>query len=186
MYALGFTLFNVGELVGALGTGLLVQFIPYSYISFIGLVIHILSYILYGMASQGWMLLLSRPISGLFIGSSLALAPTYFSETHELYLAALRQHGEEPEKRKRVQIKDVLYAFHALVMAGGFLLGTGEHLLVDCDRVGGGGGGGGGGLESLLFLSPLERYPRNIVYARQFMPPPPPLTLLRDSSPLPP
>ena len=178
MYALGFTLFNVGELVGALGTGLLVQFIPYSYISFIGLVIHILSYILYGMASQGWMLLLSRPISGLFIGSSLALAPTYFSETHELYLAALRQHGEEPEKRKRVQIKDVLYAFHALVMAGGFLLGTGEHLLVDCDRV-------GGGAWIIAVPVPPWEIPKKYcvckaVHASL------PLTLLRDSSPLPP
>jgi len=123
MYALGFTLFNVGELVGAFITGLLVQFIPYSYISFIGLVIHILSYVLYGMSTQGWMLLLSRPFSGLFIGSSLTLAPTYFSETSELYIRELRQYGD---KKKNVQIKDVLYAFHSVVMAGGFLLGTGE------------------------------------------------------------
>ena len=59
MYASGFTLFNVGELVGALVTGLLIQFVPYSYISFIGLVIHILSYVLYAVSTQGWMLLLS-------------------------------------------------------------------------------------------------------------------------------
>ena len=137
MYALGFTLFNVGELVGAFSTGLLVQFIPYSYISFIGLVIHILSYVLYGMATEGWILLLSRPLSGYFIGSSLALAPTYFSETHELYLAALRQQGEKSDKKKAVQIKDILYAFHAVVMACGFLLGIGEwaagihHLIVE-------------------------------------------------------
>ena len=123
MYALGFTLFNVGELVGAFITGLLVQFIPYSYISFIGLVIHILSYVLYGMSTRGWMLLLTRPFSGLFIGSSLTLAPTYFSETSELYIRELRQYGD---KKKNVQIKDVLYAFHSVVMAGGFLLGMGE------------------------------------------------------------
>jgi len=123
MYALGFTLFNVGELVGAFITGLLVQFIPYSYISFIGLVIHILSYVLYGMSTQGWMLLFSRPFSGLFIGSSLTLAPTYFGETSELYIRELRQYGD---KKKNVQIKDVLYAFHSVAMAGGFLLGTGE------------------------------------------------------------
>ena len=135
MYASGFTLFNVGELVGALVTGLLIQFVPYSYISFIGLVIHILSYVLYAVSTQGWMLLLSRPFSGLFVGSNLALAPTYFSDTHELYLAALRKHGEEPENKKGVQIKDILYAFHALVMAGGFLLGTGEYLVADRDRV---------------------------------------------------
>ena len=87
------------------------------------------------MSTQGWMLLLSRPFSGLFVGSNLALAPTYFSDTHELYLAALRKHGEEPENKKGVQIKDILYAFHALVMAGGFLLGTGEYLVADRDRV---------------------------------------------------
>ena len=126
MYAFAFTVLNIGELIGALSTGMLAQFVSYGYISFAGLMIHILSYVLYALSTQGWMLIVSRLFSGIVIGSSFALAPSYFSETHELYLAQLKQLGEEPEQKKKVQIKDVLYAFHALSMAGGFLLGMGE------------------------------------------------------------
>ena len=70
------------------------------------------------------MMILARLMSGAFFGAEYTLAPAYFSESYDEYLAVLKELGEK--EKRRVKTKDVLNAAHAISMTVGTAVGTGE------------------------------------------------------------
>ena len=55
--------------------------------------------------------MLSRLLSGGFIGVILTLAPAYFGHTNDAYVMALKELGKK-RKDTDVQVKDFLFATH--------------------------------------------------------------------------
>ena len=124
LYALSITLYFLGESIGALATGFLVQIVPHWYITLGGFLLHTLGYVVYALTTEGWMLMLSKVLSGSFLGVILTQVPTYFSHTNDVYIAALKELDKDV---KNTQVKDILLAFFSLVLALRFLIGIGKY-----------------------------------------------------------
>ena len=83
-----------------------------------------LGYLMYALTTERWMLMLSKLLSGGFLGVILTQLPTYFSHANDVYIAALKDFGKDV---KNTQVKDILLAFFSLVLALGFLIGIGKY-----------------------------------------------------------
>lgn len=116
-------LFHAGATTGALLAALLVRVIPYWYLLLFSLITHTVSYILYGMATSGWLIAFSKLLSGLFIGMEKTVTFAYFGESYNDYLAVLEELGRSESKRTRM--KDRLFALHSIGVNVGYLVGPG-------------------------------------------------------------
>ena len=142
LYALSITLYFLGEFIGALATGLLLQIVPHWYIALTGLLLHTLGYVMYAVTTEGWMLMLSKMLSGSFLGVILTQVPTYFSLTNDVYVAAQKELNQDV---KNTQVKDILLAFFAFILALGFLIGIGKYADPVC---------GAKGMKCVVFPNP--------------------------------
>lgn len=124
-YSASIALFYTGEFIGAIIAGFLIQIVPYWYVTLASLLIYTVSYVMYALTTMGWLLILSRLLSGGFIGVIVTVAPTYFGHTNEMYVMALKELGK-CVKDSNVRVKDSLFALHSLGLGCGFLIGTGE------------------------------------------------------------
>ena len=116
--------FNVGALVGALGTGLATKYIPYWHIILVGLISHTVGYVIYPLATTGWLIIISKFLSGLFVGQELTVALAYFAESSLDYQAAHKALGNS--KVKSDTIRNRLFALHNIGVDIGYVLGPGE------------------------------------------------------------
>ena len=123
-YSWVITLFNVGALAGALGTGFAIKYIPYWHIILFGLVSHTLGYVIYALTNTGWLIMISKFMSGIYIGLELTVALAYFAESSLDYQAAHKALGNT--KVKSVTIRNRLFALHNLGVNVGYVLGPGE------------------------------------------------------------
>ena len=123
-YSWSITAISIGQFVGALLAGFFVKVLPYWPVTFGALLLHTTGYLLYALATEGWMIILARLLSGAFIGAEFTLAPAYFSESYDEYLTALKELGEK--ETRKFKAKDILNAAHAISMAIGTAIGTGE------------------------------------------------------------
>ena len=121
LYALSITLYFLGESIRAFATGFLVQIVPHWYIALGGFLLHTLGYVVYAATTEAWMLMLSKVLSGSFLG---VMVPIYFSRTNDVYIAALKGLDKDV---KNTQVKDILLAFFSLVLALRFLIGIGTY-----------------------------------------------------------
>ena len=63
-----------------------------------------LGYLMYALTTERWMLMLSKLLSGGFLGVILTQLPTYFSHANDVYIAALKDFGKDV---KNTQVKDI-------------------------------------------------------------------------------
>ena len=117
-------MFNIGALVGGLITGVVLKFIPYWYVILFGLLSHTLGYLVYAVTTVGWLIMLSKFFSGLYISLAMALALTYYAETSVDYQAAHKALGNDEVKAGAV--KNRLFAIYQLGIAVGYTVGPGE------------------------------------------------------------
>ena len=75
------------------------------------------------MATQGWLIIISKLLSGIFIGMEKTVTFAYFGESYNDYLATLERLGKEESKSARM--KDRLFALHSIGVNAGYLLGPG-------------------------------------------------------------
>ena len=123
-YSWSITAISIGQFTGALLAGVLVKVLSYWPVTFGALLAHTIGYLLYAFATEGWMMMFARLLSGAYVGAEFTLAPAYFSESHDEYLTALKELGEK--EAKKFKAKDILNAAHSIVMAIGTALGTGK------------------------------------------------------------
>jgi len=117
--------FNFGAFVGALGAGFLIKFLPYWHLMLAGLLLHTLGYILYAVTTHGWLILISKLLSGLFIGMEMTIALAYFAENSVNYQAALKEMGKD--KRTISGLRGKLFALDNIAVNIGYLLGPGKY-----------------------------------------------------------
>ena len=70
------------------------------------------------------MIIVSRFLTGMFVGMQSVIAYTYFGASYEKYLQALGGARKE-EERKTTRVKDTLFALFALSANMGTLFGPG-------------------------------------------------------------
>ena len=125
-YSWSITAINIGKLVGALLSGFLVKILPFWPVTFGALFLHTTGYLLYALATEGWMMIIARLMTGAFLGAEFTLAPAYFGKTYDKYLTALKDLGEK--ENSRFKAKDTLNAVHAISLAIGTAIGIGKLL----------------------------------------------------------
>ena len=123
-YSWVITVFNVGAVLGSLMGGLLLRWVPYWHLLIASLSLHTLGYILYAMATTGWLVMLSKLLSGVFIGAEMTLALAYFGESNSAYRAALKETGRGEGGANHV--KHTLFALHSVGVNVGYVFGPGR------------------------------------------------------------
>lgn len=123
------TLFNIGALIGAIVCGVLVKYIPYWHLILISLMTHTIGYVIYAVTYVGWLIMISKVLSGFFIGAEMALALSYFAESSVEYDLLLQDSGK---KTSKVSLKATLFALHNMGVSIGYIFGPGEFLPLDC------------------------------------------------------
>ena len=119
--------FNIGAALGAFSSGALIKFIPYWHMILSSLILHTLGYVLYAIATTGWVVMLSKLMSGTFNGAQMTLSLAYISESIAVYDKALKELGEDDDK-KASRIKNRLFAFLSFGSNIGYFLGTGMYI----------------------------------------------------------
>ena len=113
----------VGSFTGSLVTGFAIQVVPYWYIMLFGLSTHTLGYLVYTFANSAWLIMLSKFLSGVYIGLAVTFALAYFSESSLDYQAAHKALGNDEVKAPVVRNR--LFALYQLGIGVGYVLGPG-------------------------------------------------------------
>ena len=78
---------------------------------------------LYALTNSGWIIILSKLLSGLYLGAEMTLVHTYIGESTIDYQEALMELGEDIKKATRV--KHRLFGMHSVGNDIGYILGAG-------------------------------------------------------------
>ena len=124
-YSLLISATNVGTIIGGLVCGFLVRIVPYWYLWAVSLVAHTISYVMYCVVHQGWLMMISRLLAGYFAGAILTLGFSYFTDTSVLYVEELTGAKTESER-----VRNYLFATFSFSMNLGFLLGPGKRFVL--------------------------------------------------------
>lgn len=122
-YSTLISLFNVGALVGAVLCGFLVKCLPYWHLIMFSLFAHTIGYILYAVTYIGWIISVSKFLSGFFIGAELTLALSYFAESSVEY-HNLRSDIDLKSKSSS-QLRNMLFSLHNIGVNIGYIFGPG-------------------------------------------------------------
>ena len=112
---------NIGGFLGGILGIFFTTILPYWFSFMISLACHTFGFLLYAIVSQGWMMIVSRLLTGIFCGLHRSLAFAYFAVTYEYYIS------ETQESKKYCRIKDLLFALYTVSTSIGFLVGAGMH-----------------------------------------------------------
>ena len=107
-------------------TGFLVSCVPYWYLFITAVGSHVLGYTLYGVATQGWHLIVSQTLAGYFIGSQFTVCYSYASESSVVYAEAIREKEGEIEKDYQIRLRDSLYTLISVAQVLGYFVGPGK------------------------------------------------------------
>ncbi len=112
-------------MIGGLVSGFLVETIPYWYLWVIALTTHTLGYIIYSLASQGWLIMISRLLAGYFLGAVITLSFSYFASSSAKYVERQSELGIKTKENSKERLKN--YSFTVLMFgySTGFILGPG-------------------------------------------------------------
>ncbi len=116
--------FNFGSVFGAIVSGFLVHCVPYWHLFAISLVTHITGFTLYAVTYKGWLILISKFLSGYFIGAQWSLSIGYTAKSAEEYVGILR--GVELDRGSVEKVKRYVFSSQAVGVAIGFVVGPGE------------------------------------------------------------
>jgi len=126
------SVFSVGEFLGAVIGSIASSRLPYWYSITGALLCHITGYVVYAIATSGWMIIVARIMSGTFVGMQTVIAFSYFGVSYQDYLDALEPEGRNKEETKATRVKDALFSFYAVAVQTGTSVGPG---LIMCMHV---------------------------------------------------
>ena len=138
-YSVAVTMFSIGEVVGALGAGKILQLFHYRQCFLCGLFLCVAGYLLYALtnAMHFWMILVARFVIGISASSLRAFEIAYIGETAEQ--EAAKQHQPEQKqhsgagrcKRSKKTLKEKLFVIYSFASTLSFLIGPGMCLACD-------------------------------------------------------
>ena len=117
---------NFGGLIGGLGSGFLVRSVPYWYLFLITLVCHRVGFVLYCLSHHGWLMMISRLISGYFIGSIITLTFSYCTVSSEPYAKVKNDLGEQTDENLTFRIRNYLFSAKSFGHGAGVIIAAGK------------------------------------------------------------
>ena len=125
-YSWSLAINSIGSFVGGMLTGLLVRCIPYWYLFMSSLLTHIVGFILYAVANEGWILMISKFLAGYFVGAGFTLALSYYSESSVEYVDLMRKRKKEINDDTAERLKGYLFTIVTIGETLGSLAGPGK------------------------------------------------------------
>ena len=123
-YSWTLAVFFIGFTVSGVVAGVLTNWIPYWYLFFSSTLAHVIGYLLYALATDGWMMILGRLLAGISMGSSTALTFAYFGVSFEVYADSART-LENYEEKRIDKVKGYIFSLYAIGNTLGQILGAG-------------------------------------------------------------
>ncbi len=124
-YSLLISAINFGAAFGGLTNGFLIRIIPYWYLWAVALVAQTVSYVIYCVALQSWLMVISRLLAGYFIGSITTIGFSYFTDTSVLYTEELKK-LERDIKQADFRVRNYLFATFNIGLSIGLIIGSGK------------------------------------------------------------
>ena len=136
-YSWTITIYSLGEVIMAPIAGYSTRIIPYWYILAVGILMQMFGYIIYAVASEGWMLLVARLLTGGYSGIIETISYSYVSEKEQDYREAYFQvHEQDLSKKngklKLPNVKEKMFSLLTIVVAFAYLLGPGKVVRISC------------------------------------------------------
>ena len=124
-YHVAISAFSIGEFLGAMTASIISSRVPLGYCAMAALLCHITGFVVYAMATSGWMIIVARVLAGTFIGMQTVLVLTYFGVSYQHYLEVLGLEERTKEEGKTTRVKDTLFALYSFSANMGSLIGPG-------------------------------------------------------------
>ena len=128
-YHVAVSAFSIGQLLGALIASIVSGRVPLWYSTMVALLCHITGFVVYAMATSGWMMIVARVLAGMFIGIQVVLSLAYFGVSYQHYLEVLEPEERTKEEEKTTRVKDTLFALYAVSENVGNLIGPGLSMI---------------------------------------------------------
>ena len=119
------TVLNAGTMIGGLASTVLLNLFPYWHLVLSSLILHTLGYVLYALANSGWIMMLSRLLTGLCIGIEVTIIYSYIGESNINYKKALIELGKNV--KKATTVKHRIFCLYSLGNDIGYILGAGKY-----------------------------------------------------------
>ncbi len=110
-------------MVGGIMTGMLSNIVPQFYLWLFMLSIHTIGYLIYSLASKSWLILISKLLSGYFLGADLTISFSYLSKTSFKYSAIQKKRGLVVNDKS---LRNTLFALNGISFSVGYFLGPGK------------------------------------------------------------
>ena len=124
IYTLSYALLFAGNSLAALACGILFNLIPTWYLFLTSIVIHIIAFVFYPLATSSWMMLLSRTLAGLATGTSVTVTFSYFGVSYMKYVENLKQ-LDQYEERTAARTKGFVFSLFNVGNVIGYTIGGG-------------------------------------------------------------
>ena len=128
-YHVAISALRIGQLLGAMMASIVSGRIPLWYSTMATLLCQIVGFVVYAMATSGWMIIVARLLSGMFIGIQVVLSLAYFGVSYLRYLEVLEPEERTKEEGKTTRVKDILFALFAVSENVGNLIGPGLSMI---------------------------------------------------------
>ena len=127
-YSWMITVYSIGEVILAPVAGYSAKWIPYWYLLLVGIISHTFGYLLYSVATNGWVMLLARFLAGAYSGIIETVGYAYISEKEADYLTSYAKKKSVYHVNKRIKapkVKEKTYAFLTVTITVSYLAGPG-------------------------------------------------------------
>ena len=109
--------------------GLTYNAIPTWYLFLFSTLSYTLGYLLYALATSGWMMILARGLAGIQLGATTTLAFTYFGVSFEKFTENAKALGKFDENKFK-KLKGYLFGTYGIGTVLGYITGLGKPLLI--------------------------------------------------------
>ena len=124
-YSLTYVVLFSTYTISAVSTGLLFNHVPTWYLFMFSTLSHTLGYLMYALATNGWMMIVARGLAGLQLGASTSLVFAYCSVSFEKYTENLKILGKY-EKNKAERVKGYVFSLFFIGNSLGFASAIGK------------------------------------------------------------
>ena len=121
---------HLGSVIGSLVCGFLVRYMPFLILFLTATCFHIVGYVLYGLATQGWILMVAELLAGYYLGAQGTLSYAYVTDSVSTYVKLLREkEGRfDTDEKREIRLRNLLFALKTLGNSLGSFVGAGMFL----------------------------------------------------------
>ena len=123
-YSMTYVVMFLSHAIAAVAVDFLFNLVPTWYLFLASTLSHTSGYLLYSLATNGWMMMLACSLAGLSQGAVMSLAYDYFAVSYERYTENLRIIGKE----KGARMKGYLYSTNRIGNVLGIAIGVGRYI----------------------------------------------------------